>query len=75
MSMRTHIRAMAHEKAKRQGVRKMNKIRFDPSTGRRMPSWFAVNWERIAIVDIPGGKKQRETKAVKAERRRKRVAA
>ena len=75
MSMRTHIRAMAHEKAKRQGVRKMNKIRFDPSTGRRMPSWFAVNWERIAIVDISGGKKQRETKAVKAERRRKRVAA
>lgn len=73
--MRTHIRAMAHEKAKRQGVRKMNKIRFDPSTGRRMPSWFAVNWERIAIVDISGGKKQRETKAVKAERRRKRVAA
>lgn len=75
MSMRTHIRAMAHEKAKRQGVRKMNKIRFDPSTGRRMPSWFAVNWERIAIVDISGGKKQRETKAVKAERRRKRAAA
>ena len=73
--MRTHIRAMAHEKAKRQGVRKMNKIRFDPTTGRRMPSWFAVNWERIAIVDISGGKKQRETKAVKAERRRKRAAA
>ena len=75
MSMRTHIRAMAHEKAKRQGVRKMNKIRFDPSTGRRMPSWFAVNWEKIAAVDISGGKKQRETKAVKAERRRKRAAA
>lgn len=75
MSMRTHIRVMAHEKAKRQGVRKMNKIRFDPSTGRRMPSWFAVNWEKIAAVDISGGKKQRETKAVKAERRRKRAAA
>lgn len=75
MSMRTHIRAMAHEKAKRQGVRKMNKVRFDPSTGRRMPSWFVVNWEKIAAVDISGGKKQRETKAVKAERRRKRAAA
>lgn len=75
MSMRTHIRAMAHEKAKRQGVRKMNKIRFNPSTGRRMPSWFAVNWRKIAMVDISGGKKQRETKAVKAERRRKRAAA
>lgn len=75
MSMRTHIRAMAHEKAKRQGVRKMNKIWFDPSTGCRMPSWFAVNWEKIATVDISGGKKQRETKAVKAERRRKRAAA
>lgn len=75
MSMRTHIRAMAHEKAKRQGVHKMNKIRFDPSTGRRIPSWFAANWERIAVVDISGGKKQKETKATKAERRRKRAAA
>lgn len=75
MSMRTHIRAMAHEKAKRNGIHKMNKVRFDPSTGRRMPSWFAVNWEKIATVDISGGKKQRETKAVKAERRRKRAAA
>ena len=35
MSMRTHIRAMAHEKAKRQGVRKMNKIRFNRSEERR----------------------------------------
>lgn len=75
MSMRTHIRAMAHEKAKRQGVRKMNKIRFNPSTGHRAPSWFAENWEKIATVDISGGKKQRETKMVKAERRRKREAA
>lgn len=75
MSMRTHIRAMAHEKAKRRGVRKMNKIRFDPSTGRRAPSWFAENWERISSVDISDGKKQKETKAVKAERRRKRAAA
>lgn len=75
MSMRTHIRAMAHEKVKRQGVRKMNKIRVNPSTGRRAPSWFAVNWERAAVMDISGGKKQRETKAVKAERRRKRAAA
>lgn len=75
MSMRTHIRAMAHEKAKRRGVRKMNKIRFDPSTGRRVPSWFAENWERAAAMDISDGKKQKETKAVKAERRRKRAAA
>ena len=75
MSMRTHIRAMAHEKAKRQGVCTTNKIRFDPSTGRRMPSWFAVNWKKIAMVDISAGKKQKETKAVKAERRRKRAAA
>ena len=75
MSMRTHIRAMAHEKAKRRGVRKMNKIRFDPSTGRRAPSWFAENWERAATIDISDGKKQKETKAVKAERRRKRAVA
>ena len=75
MSMRTHIRAMAHEKAKRRGIRKMNKVRFHPSNGRRIPSWFAENWERISAVDISGGKKQKETKAVKAEPRRKRAAA
>ena len=71
MSMRTHIRAMAHEKAKRRGIRKMNKIRFNPSTGHRAPRWF----ERAAAMDISGGKKQKETKAVKAERRRRREAA
>ena len=75
MSMRTHIRAMAHEKAKINGIHKMNKVRFDPSTGRRMPSWFAANWEKIAGTELPGMKKQKETKAVKAERRRKRAAA
>lgn len=75
MSMRTHIRAMAHEKAKRRGVHKMNKVRFNPSMKCRVPSWFAENWKRAAAMDISGGKKQKETKAVKAERRRRREAA
>lgn len=74
MSMRIHIRAMAHERAKKNGVRKMNKLRTNPETGRTAPSWFAQNWRRAALMDIPGMKPQRETKARKAQRRAKRGA-
>ena len=53
----------------------MYKVVFEPGSGHRAPSWFAENWERAAAMDISGGKKQKETKAVKAERRRRREAA
>lgn len=75
MSMRTWIRKMAHEKASANGVRHQNKLRYNPSTGNRAPSWFSENWKRAACMDIPKTKKQKETKRDKALRREKRAIA
>ena len=46
MSMRKWQRKMAHEKADMFGIKRQNKPRW--FKGKKMPSWFAVNWEKMA---------------------------
>lgn len=60
MSMRTWTRKMAHEKAEKLGIKKPNKERVNPANGRKMPSWFAVNWRQIASYQFPKTKKRRK---------------
>lgn len=60
MSMRTWTRKMAHEKAKALGIKKPNKERTNPINGRKMPSWFAMNWRQIAAYQLPKTKKRRK---------------
>lgn len=60
MSMRTWERKMAHEKTKKLGIQKPNKERVNPANGRKMPSWFAVNWKQIAAYQLPRARKKRK---------------
>ena len=63
MSMRTWERKMAHEKAKKLGIKKPNKERTNPINGRKMPSWFAVNWKRVGEIQLPKPPKKRHDTA------------
>lgn len=50
MSMRTWTRKMAHEKAERAKIKKLNKPRY--YQGKKQPSLFALNWRKFAIMPI-----------------------
>ena len=63
MSMRTWERRMAHEKAKALGIKKPNNERVNPVNGRKMPSWFAVNWKRVAEIQLPKVPKRKKNAA------------
>lgn len=63
MSMRTWTRKMAHEKAKALGIKKPNKERTNPINGRKMPSWFAVNWKWVAEIQLPKPSKKKRNAA------------
>lgn len=63
MSMRTWTRKMAHEKAKRIGIKKPNKERINPANGRKLPSWFAVNWRDMAAYQLPKVRKRGKANA------------
>lgn len=43
--MRKYLRAIAHAKMKKEGVRKINKPRYD-NHGRIRPSLFATYWRK-----------------------------
>lgn len=60
MSMRTWVRKMAHEKARRNGVTKPNRERRY-ADGNRAGSWFANNWRQAACMDISKMNKRRKT--------------
>ena len=40
------------EKAKLVGIKKPNKERINPANGRKLPSWFAVNWRDMAAYQL-----------------------
>lgn len=57
MSMRKWQRKMAHEKADMFGIKRQNKPRW--FKGKKLPSWFATNWEKVAATPLPKPRKEK----------------
>lgn len=56
MSMRKWQRKMAHNKADMFGIKMQNKPRW--FNGKKLPSWFATNWEKVAATPLPKPRKE-----------------
>lgn len=60
---KTWERKIAHAKAKKLGIKKPNKERINPMNGRKMPSWFAVNWRRVGAMEFTKPPKRKKNAA------------